>query len=214
MADTIFYYSDNTTRSSSDAYINQNSRNIYKTLVGIDFGDNVVAIQYGAFSNCTNLNDFILPNNLSYIESSAFSNCTSLTKLILPDSITQIGINLVNGCQNITYIKISNNLTELPYQTFAYCSKLESIIIPNKITHIDDYAFYQCTQLKNIYFLGNSPTFGIGIFYYANINLKLYRKKNFVTGWPDSVQGVPVVLWSDNVIKSGGTGKLTTKKRN
>jgi len=81
------------------------------------------------------------------------------------------------------------------------------------VTSIGNDAFSYCYSLARVNFLGNAPTLGINVFTETNPNLKIYRKKNFVTGWTSTFGGKPVVLISDNIVKSGGTGKLTTKKR-
>jgi len=44
------------------------------------------------------------------------------------------------------------------------------------------------------------------------VNLKIYRKRNSV-GWGSTLQGIPVLFLSNNIIKSGGSGKLTTKTK-
>jgi len=170
MADTIFYYQDGTTSTSSDAILTIFSRNILKTLVSVKIGDAVTTIGDNCFEsgfNC-NLSEIIIPDNVLLIKSFAF----------------------------------------------AFDITLKKVIIGKGISNIEGYAFFNCNVLTKIYFSGNCPNFETDSLVNNNPNLKLYRKKNFVTGWPNSVQGVPVVLWSDNVIKSGGTGKLTTKKRN
>lgn len=201
MADTIFYYSDETTSISSDTTITFYSRDTSKTLIKVIIGDSVTAISatltpqgsvVGPFNNSTSLtNVTILSNILTFLAQGVFSNCSSLTSINLPDS-----------------------LTSLPRNAFFSCTSLTKITIPRNITVVGVACFSNCINLNRINFLGNAPNFGTNCFNNTNANLKLYRKKNFVTGWPSSVQGVPVVLWSDNVIKSGGTGKLTTKKRN
>jgi len=83
------------------------------------------------------------------------------------------------------------------------------------LSNIGSTSFTDCTRLTSVYFLGNAPSVvGINIFQGTNVNLKIYRKKNFVTGWSSTFSDKPVVLISDNVVKSGGAGKLIGKKRN
>jgi len=94
------------------------------------------------------------------------------------------------------------------------CSSLTRIIIPNKVIAIGISAFSSCTSLVRVVFLGNAPTtLGSNAFLGTSPNLNIYRKKNFVTGWSSTFGGKPVVLISDNVVKSGGTGTLGTKRK-
>jgi hypothetical protein len=188
---TLFTYSDNTTSTSSDIVLTANSRNILKTLVNVDIGSIVISIGSAAFYSCANLINVTIPNNAKSIDNNAFQNCTSLTNVTIPNSVISIGMS-----------------------AFENCTSLNSITIPQSVASIGDLAFVYSTSLIKVNFLGNTPTIGSFVFDTTNANLKVYRNKNFVTGWSSTFGGKPVVLLSDNVVKSGGTGKLTTKKRN
>lgn len=157
---------------------------------GINGLKNVTAIASLAFNACTSLTSVIIPNTVTLIRGSSFLG-TSLTSLIIPDSVRTIN-----------------------EEAFYECTSLTSVVIGRGITVIRDGAFGFCTSLIKVNFLGNAPTLQGAVFVATNANIKIYRKKNFVTGWSSTFGGKPVVLISDNVIKSGGTGKLTTKKRN
>jgi len=148
------------------------------------------------------------------IDSTAFAFCTSLTSLVIPSSVTSIGIYAFDGCTSLASITIPSSVTSIEYGAFSNCSSLTSITIPRGIASFGDWMFYGCTSLIRINVLGNAPTIGSSVFLSTNANLKIYRKKNFVTGWGSGLGNKPVVILSDNVVKSGGTGKLTTKKRN
>lgn len=58
-----------------------------------DFGKKLKCIKRSAFSNCTNLNNVVLPNTIKRIEQSAFASCSSLTKLTV---LATTPPNLVN----------------------------------------------------------------------------------------------------------------------
>ena len=132
---------------------------------------------------------------------SVVDNSCTAGAVVIPSTYN----NGINGTKPIT------SIGEL---AFYNCTSLTSITIPNSATSIGEFAFYNCTSLTRINFLGNAPALGTDVFLNTNIDLKIYRKKNFVTGWSSTFGGKPVVLISDNVVKSGGSGKLTTKKRN
>jgi hypothetical protein len=203
MADTIFYY--------SDSFIGANSRDLNKTLIGVDVGS-VVGFMDDAFLNCTSLVNVSLGNTAINISNNCFRGCTNLTTINIPNTVQFLGASAFQNCFNLSNVRIGSGVFQIGYNCFQNCTALSNIIIPSNVTQILDSCFLGCSNLKKIYFNGNLPYFDGLLFLGTNVNLKLYRK-NFVTGWPNSFQGVPVVLWSDNVIKSGGTGKLRTKNK-
>ena len=145
------------------------------------------------------------------------ANSRNILKTLVNVDIGSIVISIGNAflnCANLTNITIPNSVTSIGMSAFEGCTSLNSITIPQSVASIGDLAFVYSTSLIRINFLGNAPTLGSLPFDSTNANLKIYRKKNFVTGWTSTFGGKPVVLLSDNVIKSGGTGKLIGKKRN
>lgn len=68
----------------------------------VDLFDSVTTIEEGAFRNCTELKDLVLPNSVTSIGTGALSGCTSLTELVLPESITEIGEEVFAGCTGLT----------------------------------------------------------------------------------------------------------------
>jgi hypothetical protein len=183
----------------------------YCNLTSITMSNNITNIGNFAFSYTANLSNVKLSENLTTIRNGCFYSSVALENIVIPNNVSTIGSSAFFGSilKNIT---LPDNLTQLGANSFGNCT-FRSITMPKKLTFIDNNCFSDCLYLIRVNFLGNFPRFGTNCFTNTNINLKLYRKKNFVTGWPDSVQGVPVVLWSDNVVKSGGTGKLTTWNR-
>lgn len=172
MADTIFYYSDSTTSTSSDTILLRSSWNTAKSLVGVNIGNGV--IQIGDDSG-----------------NGTFADCNDLIELVIPDNVTTIGESIFFDSTNLKKIIVGKNVTSLGFEAFA-----------------------STYNLNEVYFLGNAPTsIGLNIFISTPNLQKVYRKKNFVTGWESTLGGKPVVLWSDNVIKSGGTGKLIALPR-
>lgn len=128
--------------------------------------------------------------------------------------VTRIDSSAFHTCTTITSVSIPNTLTFIGAYAFINCSNLTEVTIGSGISKIEYFVFANCTALTRINFLGNAPIIETGSFNNTNANLKIYRKKNFVTGWSSTFGGKPVVLLNDNVVKSGGIGKLTTKKRN
>ena len=169
----------------------------------------------GAFGFCTSLTSITIPNGVNAIGAFAFQGCSSLASIIIPNSVQIIRGSAFNLCSSLTSITIPNGVIAIGVQAFYDCTSLASITIGKSVISIGNSAFGFCTSLIRVNFLGNAPrTVGITPFQGTNVNLKIYRKKFFVNGWSSTFGGKPVTLISDNVIKSGGSGKLTTKKRN
>jgi hypothetical protein len=181
---------------------------------GVNGTKPVTNIGLYAFYNCGSITTVTIPNSVTSIGINAFNNCSSLTSVTIPNSITSIAPNTFYACSSLTTITIPNTVTSLGTFAFYGCVSLTSITIPNRVNSIGLAAFAYCFSLTSVKFLGNAPTLGTNVFDDTNVNLKIYRWKNFVTGWSSTFGGKPVVLISDNVVKSGGSGKLTTKKRN
>jgi hypothetical protein len=206
---------------SSDIYgvlynKNKSSLNVYPIGRSGSFviPNSVDSLNDGSFFQCSNLTSVIIPDSVTYIGGLVFSFCTSLENFIMGNGVTTIRDQTFRGCSKLTNINIGNNVNAINAYAFSACELLTSVNIPNSVTFIGEGTFSTCPNLIRINFLGNSPTIG-GVFPFdaGNPDLKIYRKKNFVTGWASTFGGVPVVLISENLVKSGGSGKLTTKDR-
>jgi hypothetical protein len=190
MPTSTFYYSNGSSTTSSDTIIAQSSYNRTLVLTSVNIGNGVTSIGNGAFDTRENLIGVSIPNSVTSIGDFGFGYCNSIKNITVPDSVNAIGES-----------------------AFIECVSLSRISIPKGVNNINFETFYGCSSLIRIDFLGNAPTLGIDVFFATNANLKVYRKKNFVTGWSSTFGGKPVVLISDNVVKSGGSGKLIGKKR-
>ena len=174
--------------------------------------NSVTSIGSSAFFQC-GFTSFTIPNSVTSMGNGAFWNCENLTNFIIGDGLTSISIGLFVDCDHLSNITIGPNVGIINRSAFTGCIRLPSITIPKSVALIEPEAFAICSILTRVNFLGNAPTLGIDAFLNNNANLKIYRKKNFVTGWTSTLGGKPVVLISDNVVKSGGVAKLTTEKR-
>ena len=208
----------NTIYASSDGILfNKN----LSTLITYPMGKNVNSyiipssvstVGLSAFYNCSLLSSIIIPTSVTSISPSAFSNCRSLLSINIPSSVTIIGINAFSRCSSLSNVIIPNSISSIQFGTFNACISLVNITIPDSVTSIGGSGFSNCVSLTRINFLGNAPSFGAELFGAFNVNLKIYRKRNSV-GWGSTLQGIPVLFLSNNIIKSGGSGKLTTKTK-
>ena len=173
-------------------------------------------------STVTNLGDwicFLCPElitatvNASRIGYSSFRFCPKLTNVNINGSPPRFEGFAFNGCESLTNIDIPLSVTEIRENVFEDCVNLKSIVIPKNVTSIFSSCFRDCSTLGRVIFLGNAPTFGSNVFLNTAAKLKIYRQ-NLTAGWTSTFGGKPVFILSSNIIKGGGTGKLTTKKRN
>ena len=123
------------------------------------------------FTNCKNLTEITIPNNLSKIGKFAFNGCSSLTSVTIPTSVTKIGVSAFAGCTNLpveggiryadTYLVTAVDKTQSTYSikegtrfigesAFYGCSSMSSIAIPNSVTSIGNSAFSGCSKLTSV----------------------------------------------------------------
>lgn len=84
------------------------------------------------------------------IPDGAFSECSELTEVVLPDSVVKIGSSAFYKCEKLKSINIPEGVTEIPYNAFNWCSSLEKVVLPSTVTAIGDGAFGWCKSLKEI----------------------------------------------------------------
>lgn len=131
------------------------------------------SINYEAFSNCTNLTNITIPNNIMSIGFEAFRKCSGLTSIVIPDSVTSIGNYAFEKCSNLTNITIGNGVTQIGARAFTECSKLKNIYIT------DIAAWCNISGLTNL-------------INYISINRNLYLNNELITSLviPDSVTSI------------------------
>ena len=126
------------------------------------------------FTNCSNLQNIVLPLGVTSIGSSAFSGCSSLSSVEILDGVTSIGIFAFSGCSSLSSIDIPKGVASIGNSAFSGCSSLISVDIPGSVvlisgsafrncssltsfdipdgvTSIDEYVFYGCSSLSSIY---------------------------------------------------------------
>ncbi len=66
-------------------------------------------------------------DSITTIGSGAFSNCTNMTELVLPPYLTEIAADALSGCSSLTFVDIQCDASILPEGLFADCSSLETV---------------------------------------------------------------------------------------
>ena len=188
MSSTVFTYTDNTTSTSTDTILSDNSYNTSKFLKSVSIGSMVTSIDNSAFSSQSSLDTVLFTNasSLSNIGNSAFRNTaiatvdlslaanltsigsysfrnTSLTTITIPDSVTSLGGSVFLECSSLTSVTIGSGLTTIPSNTFK-ASGLVSIVFPNTVTQINSSVLRECSSLESI-------TIGTNV---TSINSNLY----------------------------------------
>ena len=87
-------------------------------------------IDYGAFSDCSNLETVILEEGVKTIGESAFYNCSNLKSITIPTSVTKIDDYAFYSCTSLTEIVIPEGVVELVGgSTFYDSTNLATVII-------------------------------------------------------------------------------------
>jgi hypothetical protein len=95
------------------------------------------SLEIGAFYNCKNISDIILPNNLEKISDFAFS-WTNIESFTIPESVNYIGRDAFSYCENLEKINsningefiFGSNINFLGSGMISGCGKLNKLTIP------------------------------------------------------------------------------------
>ena len=110
----------------------------------------LTALPDAAFAGCTALEELVLPDNMTDIGRNALERCSSLRKLFCPDAVTFIGSSAFAGCSSLERLRLPPSLTMLSARLLADCSALTALDIPSTVTIIGDGALWGCSSLSDI----------------------------------------------------------------
>ena len=88
--------------------------------------DNVIGDHM--FRECANLQNIVLPNNLTSIGLQAFEDCAALKSIVIPDGVTSIGNSAFSCCKALTSISIPASVNSI-INAFDECPSLKSVYI-------------------------------------------------------------------------------------
>lgn len=112
----------------------------------------VTKIERGAFDGFINLENIMMPNDVSEIQGCAFQNCKSLKSITLPDC----------GHRKMQIMK----------NAFKGCDNLNQILFPDAMPIVEEGAFEGCDHIKSVKFRGKTYD-SIGKLYEAYLGIGL-----------------------------------------
>lgn len=75
----------------------------------------------------SNIQEYKIPNNVTWIGASAFEYCDSLTSIEIPEGVPSIGNFAFYFCDSLTNIVIPNSMEDIGNEAFRGCRSLKSI---------------------------------------------------------------------------------------
>ena len=102
--------------------------------------DKITRVGKFAFYTCTELEEFVIPENVTGIDTEAFENCV-FSSIEFPQGLKKIGIWSFGNCQNITSIVIPDSVETIGAFAFSWCSNLSDVVLPEIEPQIDWNAF-------------------------------------------------------------------------
>ncbi len=113
---------------------------------------NVRQINSSAFTNCSSMTVFSVPDSVRVIDQSAFSGWTKLRVLTFSESMTKIGSNAFSGCTSLEEVTIGGPVSEsnAMKNIFGNNNSIKKVVIIDGVTTLGSYAFRGCTELEDI----------------------------------------------------------------
>jgi hypothetical protein len=99
-------------------------------------------------------------------------------------------------------VTLSDSLVSMGAQAFGWCFGLNSLTIPPSVTNIGDFALEYCSSLTNVYFQGDAPAIGSGVFF--DDDATVYYLPG-TTGWSSPFANRQALLWNPQIQTSGIT---------
>lgn len=154
----------------------------------------VQAIDLGAFMDCSNLTEIIVPDgsklttiygkcgapnltsftiegtcNLTTIGSGAFQDETKLNNFVIPSTVTTIGANAFQGCSGLTNLSFQagSQILTIGQGAFSDCG-ITSITIPESVQTIEREAFRNCSALTKVNLSKNTTSVSPEAFKYCS----------------------------------------------
>lgn len=143
-------------------------------LINLDIGEVDVTILPTKVFRQSDIENIILPNNLSEIKESAFYN-SKLLSIRIPASVETIERYAFGGCTSLATVTFEkeSKLATIGSEAFKQCFDLRSIEIPARVETIGNYAFEDC-GLSTVTFEKGSNLTTIGKYAFRRDSIIIY----------------------------------------
>lgn len=145
-------------------------------LASVVFSDCIRYIGAEAFSDCSGLQEAMLPEGLEEIGEKAFYGCKGLALVVIPSTLGYIGSSAFGdctglvrldfnakycaglpeeggiflGCTGLEQVRWGSEVSVIPRYMFRGCTGLLSCDLPASLKRIEEGAFYECSGLKSL----------------------------------------------------------------
>lgn len=158
-------------------------------VINLTIGNDVKSIPNFAFTDCTRLNDFILPASVENIGKYAFKGCANIKKITLPEQLKTIEGGAFEDCGNLREIYFNaidcKAIVEYDDTTsiipIFHNTSIRKVILGTKVETIPDYMFYQCHDIEEATFNKTLKTIGKFAFYEARTLKYIYLPETLET---------------------------------
>jgi hypothetical protein len=175
------------------------------TIPGTVSGMPVVNIWSYAFQHCANLTNVTIPSSITEIGFDAFHACTNLLRITvdaLNDAYCSVDGVLFDKSRILLILypaaragsyAILEGVAYIAGSALSYCSRLTTVTVPQSVMSIGMYSFSDCPNLTGVYFLGNPPSIGTGVFDNSSKVIVFYCSGT--SSWGSTFAGRPTALW-------------------
>lgn len=140
--------------SGSGAMFNYDSRETpwkiqSSVICSVIVSDGITSIGNSAFSDCENLANLHIGEDVRTIGDTAFCR-TDLKNVEIPYSVTNIGDCAFGYCSALETLSISGDITSIGNYAFASCYNLQNFTLPDSVESIGSGAFEGCLTLTSM----------------------------------------------------------------
>lgn len=104
-------------------------------------------IEHGAFSECFEIQELIIPSSIRAVGNSAFFKALQLERVVIEEGVLSLCDRCFMNCYNLESVTIPNSLEIIGESTFEGCESLKRIFIPETVYSIGKDAFKDCPEL-------------------------------------------------------------------
>ena len=93
--------------------------------------------------------EIVLSGKTKVVGSGAFSNCKNVTNIVMPEGLQKIESYAFDHCTGLECIKVPNTVTEIGNKAFVYCDNVRDLYIPASVTSIGESLFSIFPEIGN-----------------------------------------------------------------